>query len=125
MKHLKHIYLIVVMIILASCSLNKPVPLTDLQIKEIAWNYIGEAQSIVVNSEEDIVRKDEGNGVTTIINGAAKDVWKQAEISNQKNNQIKLIEFETMFASAILVYVDISKGKAIKIKNKYNGTLQF
>lgn len=94
MIYVKISYLIFIMIILVSCATNKSVPLTDQEIKEIAWDFIGDAQESVIGSEDDIIRKDEGTGVTTLINDAAEDVWKHAEIKSENNNE-KLVEFKT------------------------------
>lgn len=123
LRYVKFSYLILAMIIFVSCGSNKHVPLTDLEIKEIAWDFIGDAQDSVIGSEDDIIRNDKGTGVTTLINGAAEDVWKNAEIT--ENNKEKLVEFKTIVGPAILVYVDVSKGKAIKLENKFIGTLQY
>jgi hypothetical protein len=123
-RYVKFSYLFIAMIILVSCGSNKPVPLTDLEIKEIAWDFIGDSQDQVIGSEDDIIRKDKGTGVTTIINGAAEDVWKHAEITSEYNKE-KIVEFKTMLGPTILVYVDVSKGKAIKLGNKFSGTLNY
>lgn len=44
----------------------------------------------MIGSEDDIIRNDKGTGVTTLINGAAEDVWKNAEITSE-NNKEKLV----------------------------------
>ena len=119
---MKKTALILFLVTLLAAGCSNPEPPSDMEIREIAWNYLGEAQDFVIGSPNDVVHQDNGTGVYTVINKARPDVWKQANVT-KVNEKIREVEFVTDMGPTIVVDVDVKKRKAIKKETKFQGTV--
>ena len=137
------------MIVICQSGISKD--LNDDQIRKLAWNAFDESEKNgIVGSKEDILHENKNNfGVTTIINNAPVDVWREAETEYLNENQIKgvtqrlkvknvsnkiaKVSFKTLVGESsgipyvpIRIYIDAKKGIMIGRENGYlYGEMQF
>jgi uncharacterized protein YcfL len=147
---LKYLSLLIILILIG-CRSGITEEMNEEQIRKLAWTSFEESErSSIVGSKEDIHYEDKNNsGVTTIINNASSDVWKEAEIEYLNEDQIKgvsqrlevktvsnriaKVSFKTLAGESlnmpytpIRIYVDVKQAVVIgREDGNISGDIQF
>lgn len=132
--------LVVLVVFLSGCQSNKV--LNDEGIKQLAWSSLDDSyKKDIVGSKADITYKVENSsGVTTLLNNAQSDVWKEAEVDyldkdetkeisqrlkfKKYSDEIAVVKFKSLVGESSLatyepikVYVDYRKEKVLGMEN--------